>query len=183
VAAEEWQRKTQRVGNLAEFFASSAFARLWSQAAAPQRPSAQSAAVSFLLDTNTVSEWVKPRPNPGLIRWMESADEDTVFVSVVTFAELRYGIERLAAGKRRKRLEDWLSHEVQLRFEGRILAVDARVADLWGRTVARCEAIGRPISSMGAFLSAIAEVHALTLVTRNVSDFSLLKSVVNPWAP
>ena len=64
--------------------------------------------MSFLLDTNAVSEWVKPRPNPGLIEWIESTDEDRVFVSVITFAELRYGVERLAAGRRGRRLEEWL---------------------------------------------------------------------------
>jgi len=137
--------------------------------------------MSFLLDTNAVSEWVKPRPNPGLIEWMESTDEDRVFISVVTFAELRYGVERLAAGGRRRRLEEWLGHELPLRFEGRILAVDGDVADVWGKTVSRSEAAGRPICSMDAFLAATAEIHRLTLVTRNVSDFSLLKAVLNPW--
>lgn len=137
--------------------------------------------MSFLLDTNAVSEWVKPRPNPGLIEWMESTDEDRVFMSVVTFAELRYGVERLAAGGRRRRLEEWLGHELPLRFEGRILAVDGEVADAWGKTVSRSEAAGRPIGSMDAFLAATAEIHRLTLVTRNVSDFPLLKAVLNPW--
>jgi predicted nucleic acid-binding protein len=137
--------------------------------------------MSFLLDTNAVSEWVKPRPNPGLIEWMESTDEDRVFISVVTFAELRYGVERLAAGGRRRRLEAWLGHELPLRFEGRILAVDGEVADAWGKTVSRSEAAGRPIGSMDAFLAATAEIHRLTLVTRNVSDFPLLKAVLNPW--
>jgi predicted nucleic acid-binding protein len=137
--------------------------------------------MSFLLDTNAVSEWVNPRPNPGLIEWMESTDEDRVFISVVTFAELRYGVERLAAGGRRRRLEEWLGHELPLRFEGRILAVDGEVADAWGKTVSRSEAAGRPIGSMDAFLAATAEIHRLTLVTRNVSDFPLLKAVLNPW--
>ena len=137
--------------------------------------------MSFLLDTNAVSEWVKPRPNPGLIEWMESTDEDRVFISVVTFAELRYGVERLAAGGRRRRLEEWLGHELPLRFEGRILAVDGEVADAWGKSVSRREAAGRPIGSMDAFLAATAEIHRLTLVTRNVSDFPLLKAVLNPW--
>jgi hypothetical protein len=137
--------------------------------------------MSFLLDTNAVSEWVKPCPNPGLIEWMESTDEDRVFISVVTFAELRYGVERLAAGGRRRRLEEWLGHELPLRFEGRILAVDGEVADAWGKTVSRSEAAGRPIGSMDAFLAATAEIHRLTLVTRNVSDFPLLKAVLNPW--
>jgi len=137
--------------------------------------------MSFLLDTNAVSEWVKPRPDPGLIGWMEAADEDRIFISVVSLAELSYGVERLAAGKRRNRLEEWLRHELPLRFEGRILAIDADVAEAWGKTVSRSEAAGRPMSAMDAFLAATAEVHRLTLVTRNVSDFPLLKAVVNPW--
>ena len=57
--------------------------------------------MNFLLDTNAVSEWVKPRPDPGVIEWMESTDEDRIFISVITLAELRCGIERLAAGKGR----------------------------------------------------------------------------------
>ena len=137
--------------------------------------------MSFLLDTNTVSEWVKPRPNPGVIRWMESADEDRAFLSVISLAELRYGVERLPSGARRVRLEQWLRDELPLRFEGRILSVNEKIAEAWGRTVSRSEALGRPIGVMDAFLSATAEVHRLTLVTRNVSDFPLLKSVVNPW--
>jgi len=137
--------------------------------------------MSFLLDTNTVSEWVKPRPNPGLIGWMESTDEDRVFISVITFAELRYGVERLAAGGRRRRLEEWLGHELPLRFEGRILPVDGEVADAWGKTVSRSETAGRPIGAMDAFLAATAEIRRLTLVTRNVSDFPQLKAVLNPW--
>jgi predicted nucleic acid-binding protein len=137
--------------------------------------------MSFLLDTNAVSEWTKPRPNPGLIGWMESTDEDRVFISVVTLAELRYGVERLATGARRRRLEAWLGHELPLRFEGRILPVDADVAEAWGKTVSRSDAAGRPIGAMDAFLAATAEFHHLTLVTRDVSDFQLLKAVFNPW--
>jgi predicted nucleic acid-binding protein len=137
--------------------------------------------LSFLLDTNVVSEWVKPRPNPGLIAWMESADEDRIFISVVSLAELRYGVERMAAGRRRSRLEQWLQHELPLRFENRILPVDINVAEAWSRTVSRNEAAGRPIGALDAFLAATAETHRLTLVTRNVSDFPLLKAVLNPW--
>ncbi len=137
--------------------------------------------MNFLLDTNAVSEWVKPRPNPGLIGWMESADEDRIFLSVVSLAELRYGVERMAAGRRRGRLEQWLQHELPLRFEGRILPVDTTVAEAWGRTVSRSEAAGRRMGAMDAFLAATAETHQLTLVTRNVSDFPQLRTVFNPW--
>jgi len=137
--------------------------------------------MSFLLDTNAVSEWVKPRPNPGLVGWMESVDEDRIFISVVSLAELHYGVERLAVGRRRSRLERWLLHELPLRFESRILPVDVNVAEAWGRTVSRSEATGRPIGVIDAFLAATAETHQLTLVTRNVADFSLLRMVHNPW--
>lgn len=138
--------------------------------------------MSFLLDTNAVSEFTKPRPNPGVIAWMEATDEDRIFLSVVSLAELRYGIERMAAGKRRSRLEQWLQEELPARFESRVLPVDAAVADAWGRTVSRNEAVGRPISTIDAFLAATAETHHMTLVTRNVSDFSLLTAVLNPWS-
>ena len=137
--------------------------------------------LNYLLDTNAVSDWVKPRPNPGLIRWMESADEDRVFLSVITLAELRYGVERMPAGARRHRLETWLQRDLPLRFEGRILPVDDRIADAWGKTVSRNEASGHLMSAMDAFLAATAEVHRLTLVTRNVRHFTLLKAVLNPW--
>jgi toxin FitB len=137
--------------------------------------------MSFLLDTNTVSEWVEPRTDVGPMSWMESADEDRIFISVISFAELRYGVDRMAQSSRRSRLEHWLRHELPLRFENRILPVDTQVAELWGQTVSRSEAAGRPISAMDAFLSATAETRQLTLVTRNVSDFPLLKAVLNPW--
>ena len=137
--------------------------------------------MNFLLDTNAVSEWVKPRPNPGVIRWMESADEDRVFLSVISLAELRYGVKRLPSGARRTRLEQWLHDELPLRFEGRTLSVNDKIAEAWGRTVSRSETLGRPIGAMEAFLSATAEVHRLTLITRNVSDFPMLKAVLNPW--
>jgi len=97
-------------------------------------------------------------------------------------AELHHGIKRMAIGKLRHRLEKWLHHELPLRFENRILTVEAKIAEVWGETVSRSEAAGRPISAMDAFLSATAEIHNLTLVTRNVSDFPLLKAILNPWA-
>ena len=136
----------------------------------------------YLLDTNLVSEWTKPRPNAGVIEWLAQVDEDDVFLSVVTFAELRHGIERLPAGRRRKGLHAWLRSELPQRFEGRIVLIDGAIADEWGRLVARHEARGRPIQAMDGLIAATAQVHRLTLVTRNAADFQLsVKSVLNPW--
>jgi predicted nucleic acid-binding protein len=139
--------------------------------------------MSFLLDTNVVSEWVKPQPNPGVVAWLSEADEDAVFISVMTLAELRYGIERMPAGNRRKRLDDWLSNALPIRFEDRILPIDVATADTWGKLMARRQAAGRPMSVADAFIAATVEVHGLTLVTRNAADFEpTLKEIINPWA-
>jgi len=138
--------------------------------------------VNFLLDTNVVSEWVKPHPNPGVVAWLDGMDEDRVFLSAITLAELRYGVERLDEGKRRRRLTEWLEQELTLRFEGRILDVDSAIADRCGKVTARSEVAGRPIGAMDALLAATAEVHQLTMVTHNTSDFSgILKDMLNPW--
>jgi predicted nucleic acid-binding protein len=139
--------------------------------------------MNFLLDTNVVSEWTKPRPNSGVITWLDEADEDRVFLSVATLAELRHGVERLAPGVRRKKLDSWLSEELPIRFESRVLAVTAEVADEWGRVIARCEVGGRPLPAMDGLIASTAIVHGLTLVTRNTADFeTALKSLLNPWS-
>jgi len=139
--------------------------------------------VSFLLDTNVVSEWTKPLPNSGVVRWLAEADEDRLYLTVVTLAELRHGIERLAVGARRKRLEAWIDEELKGRFEQRVLPIDTNVAEHWGRLMARSEAKGRRMHVMDGFLAATAEVHGLTLVTRNVQDFSTAGCpLYSPWA-
>lgn len=125
---------------------------------------------------------MRPRPDVGVVAWLAEADEDRIFISDVTLADLRYGIERMAAGQRRRRLDEWLRDELPLRFEGRVLPVDPVIADAWGRLTASSEASGRPIAVADAFIAATVEVHDLTLVTRNVSDFELtVGAIVNPW--
>jgi toxin FitB len=138
--------------------------------------------VNFLLDTNVVSEWTKQRPDVGVVAWLAEVDEDRVFISVVTLAELRHGVERLPAGARRERLDAWLTRDLPVRFEARMLPVDAGTANAWGRVMARGQAAGRPVGTMDAFIAATAEQHDLTLVTRNITDFEALKvRLVSPW--
>jgi toxin FitB len=139
--------------------------------------------VNFLLDTTAVSEWMKPLPNPSVIRWLAEVDEDRVYLSVMTLAELRYGSGRLPLSARKSRLETWLREELPLRFEGRLLIIETAIADVWGRVMSRCSAAGKPIGVMDAFFAATAEVHGLTLVTRNVSDFTASGiPLLNPWS-
>ena len=139
--------------------------------------------MSFLLDTNVVSEWMKPHPNPGVVRWLQDADEDRVFLSVVTLTELRYGIDRMPLGARRSRLDEWLQDELPLRFESRIVSVDESVASACGTLIARSEVIGHRLEAMDAFIAATAQCHSLTIVTRNARHFApLVESLLNPWS-
>lgn len=139
--------------------------------------------MNFLLDTNVVSEWVKPAPNQGVITWLADADEDRIFLSVVTIVELRYGIEKLPAGARKNRLLEWIEQELPIRFEGRMLEIDPFTADLCGKLIAYSEAIGRRMEIMDAFIAATAQLHNCTVVTRNVSHFKpVIKDVLSPWA-
>jgi toxin FitB len=99
----------------------------------------------------------------AVVSWLASTDEDRIYMSVVTLAELRHGVERVAAGHRRKRLNEWLEAELPQRFGKRILPIDAAVADSWGRIVARCETLGRPIGAMDALIAATAFPFAIVL--------------------
>ena len=140
--------------------------------------------MSFLLDTNVVSEWVRPRPDHSVISWLAEVDEDRVFISVISFAEIRRGIELLAAGRRRERLAAWLADDLPMRFEARILNIDARIAGSWGVVMARGQKIGLTLGSMDAFVAATASAHNLTLATRNVKDFAGLGiPLLDPWQP
>ena len=110
--------------------------------------------MNFLLDTNVVSEWTKPKPDANLVAWLASVDEDRTFLSVVTIAEIKFGIERLKPGQRRAALERWLHSDLKARFGGRILPVDDAVADTWGKVAAARAAAGRPIGIMDGFIAA-----------------------------
>jgi toxin FitB len=99
--------------------------------------------MDFLLDTNVISEWVEPQPDRNVVAWLAEVDEDRVFVSVISLAEIRHGIELMPAGLRRRRLTQWLVQELPLRFENRVLAIAPMVADNWGVVMARSQKAGQ----------------------------------------
>jgi predicted nucleic acid-binding protein len=136
----------------------------------------------FLLDTNCISELVRVKPEPLVMEWMEAADEGLLYLSVLTLGEIRKGLAGLAQGKRRTRLETWLELELQARFSGRILAIDAPVADRWGLLAAQAKSKGMSLPIVNGLLSATALHYNLTVVSRNASDFSNAQvQVLNPW--
>jgi toxin FitB len=138
--------------------------------------------LNYLLDTNVVSEWVKPRPDVNVVEWLADADEDRIFLSVITFGEIRQAVEQMPAGRRRDSLKSWLQDELPARFEGRILMIDLFVAETWGAIMARCSEMGISLGVMDAFFAATARAHGLTLVTRNTKHFEKVGiPLLNPW--
>ena len=136
----------------------------------------------YLLDTNCVSELVRVRPEPRVVEWMETTDEAVIYLSVLTLGEIRKGLAGLPQGRRRTHLETWLAVELTARFSGRILAVDAPVADRWGLLAARAKSRGMSLPIIDGLLAATALHHNLTVVTRNSSDFRNAQvQVLNPW--
>jgi predicted nucleic acid-binding protein len=136
----------------------------------------------FLLDTNCISEMVRIKPEPRVMAWIEAAEESLLYLSVLTVGEIRKGLAGLPQGRRRSRLETWLEVELQARFSGRILSIDTAVADRWGLLAANAKATGKPLSVIDGLLAATAIHHNLTVVSRNVSDFTNTQvPVVNPW--
>ena len=135
--------------------------------------------MSYLLDTNIVSETVRRNPNKTVIAWLDPLPAEALFVSVLTLGEIRKGIEALTDKRRREKLRLWLEHELPAWFEGRVLPVDLAVADRWGRLLAEA---GRPVPSIDSLLAATALHHELRLVTRNAGDFDYPGlQVINPF--
>ena len=136
----------------------------------------------FLLDTNVLSELIKPKPDGNVLRWIEEADESILFLSVLTLGEIRSGIARLGRGARRGRLESWLQVDLRSRFHGRVLPIDEAIADRWGTISATAAFKGKPVPVVDGLIAATALHHNLTLVTRDGSDVAGTGvSTVNPW--
>jgi predicted nucleic acid-binding protein len=137
--------------------------------------------VSYLIDTNVLSELRRKAPELSVVSWFEKRPPASLYLSVLTLGEIRKGIETLTDGKRKLVLRDWLDVDLPTFFTGRILAIDGAVADRWGRIVAGA---GRPVAAIESLLAATAVTHDLILVTRNVKDFIAFPvTTINPWDP
>jgi hypothetical protein len=135
--------------------------------------------MSYLLDTNVISETIRREPNKQVIGWLEHIPAEALFVSVLTLGELRQGIEIPADKKRREKLRLWLEHELPAWFEERVLPIDLAVAKRWGKLLAE---VRRPVPTIDSLLAATALHFELRLVSRNTVDFNYPGlEVINPW--
>ncbi|BDT67874.1 toxin FitB [Comamonadaceae bacterium OS-1] len=136
----------------------------------------------WLLDTNILSELRRPRPEPKVVAWVAAQPLDLLFVSTVTLAEIRFGIELVGDALRREELHEWLTHKVRPMFEGRILPVNEDTLFKWRLLVEDGRKSGHTFTQPDLFIAAIGLQHGLTVVTRDTSDYAKTRvSLLNPW--
>lgn len=135
--------------------------------------------MSYLIDTNVLSELRNRRANAKVVTWMQARPRQSLYLSVLSLGEIRKGIEGVADPAFRQTLTDWLEVELPNYFVGRLLSIDEQVAERWGRVQASA---GRTLPVIDGLLAATALHHDLTLVTRNTKDFAGLDvQLANPW--
>ncbi len=136
----------------------------------------------YLLDTNVISELVKPLPHENVWEWVNALPDEQLFISSITIGELQRGIELLPPSKRRSDYEHWLQEQILTQYADRIIAVDTMVMLQWGTLMAQTAAIGRSLPVFDSLLAATALTHNMHLVTRNAQDFADTGiQIVNPW--
>ena len=136
----------------------------------------------IVLDTNVLSEVMKPAPSPQVLRWMASHPALTLFTTAITQAEILYGVELLSKGKRRAALQAAVDAMFTQDFSGRVLPFDSDAARMFPRIVATRRASGRPIAQFDAQIAAVARSRGAELATRNTGDFEHCGvTLLNPW--
>jgi predicted nucleic acid-binding protein len=138
----------------------------------------------ILLDTNVISELIRPKPDEGVTEWLDTLDSAAVATTAITAAELLYGIARLPAGKRKERLDEAIRGLLEDDLAGRVEPFDAAAAARYAALVSDPDEAGRPISMADAQIAAICLDLGATLATRNTADFEDTGvDLVDPWAP
>ncbi|OAM43421.1 type II toxin-antitoxin system VapC family toxin [Eikenella halliae] len=136
----------------------------------------------ILVDTNVISETLRQQPDPAVVRWMDAQSIETLYLSAVTVAELRYGIAVLPEGRRRQVLHSGLEQSVLPLFEGRILPFDGAAAESYAELMAAARRRGRGVSAADGYIAATAHAAGLMVATRDTSPFEAVGlAVVNPW--
>jgi predicted nucleic acid-binding protein len=136
----------------------------------------------IVLDTNVLSELMRPQPNPQVMDWANGLDPQAIAITAMNEAEIRYGIARLPAGQRRQALEQCWHELMASLFGGQALPFSGEAAHWYGELVSRRERLARPITTADAVIAATTLAHSAQLATRNTADFEAIGlELINPW--
>lgn len=136
----------------------------------------------YLLDTNILSETIKPKPEARVLAWLSAQVPSELFLASLTIGELMRGARKIKEKQRRDRFEKWIEKDLTQQFENRVLPFDGMAAKIWGRLMGDGDRRGRTPSAADAQIAAVAIDHGLTLVTRNLKDFEQFDvKILSPW--
>ena len=136
----------------------------------------------ILVDTNVISEPLRQVPDDRAVAWIDAQAVETLYLSVITVAELRFGVAVLPAGKRRDRLHSRLEEDVLPVFAGRVLPFDLKASEAFAILMAKAQARGKSIGKADGYIAAIAACHGFPVATRDTAPFEAAGvRVVNPW--
>ena len=138
--------------------------------------------MKYLLDTCVISEMIKSKPDKNVISWLQEQNENSLYLSVLTFGEIEKGIEKASDRIRKQKLRLWVEDDLKKRFEGRIIPIDFSIAAEWGKVQGKAELLGKPMPTIDGLIAVSGLVNQCTVVTRNVSDMEQSSAELsNPW--
>ena len=138
--------------------------------------------MNYLLDTNIISELISKKPNQKVIDFINSLDENNVFLSVITIGEIKSGIQNVQDQNKKEKLSYWLNNDLLQRFDNRIINIDTNIMLSWGEINQQLKTIGKPLPIMDSIIGATCISLDFTLVTRNEKDFQNLDiKIINPF--
>lgn len=138
--------------------------------------------MKYLLDTSVISELISNRPNPDVVDFIDSLDQENIYLSAITVGEIAKAIQKLTNAQRKEKLEKWLREDLLVRFEGNIIPLDTNIFIRWGELSAKLEGIGVEQPAIDSLIAATVLTHRMVLVTINETDFENMEiEIVNPW--
>ncbi|MDO8955126.1 MAG: type II toxin-antitoxin system VapC family toxin [Gammaproteobacteria bacterium] len=138
--------------------------------------------MKFLMDTNVISETLKPEPDRKAMKWLREQSMSNLHLSVFTIGEILKGVKLKADGSRKTLLQHWIEIEIPEKFKGRIIPIDIKVMEAWSTIIAENSKTGRSLPVVDSLIAATAIAYNLKLITRNVKDFDGIVDYINPFA-
>jgi toxin FitB len=139
--------------------------------------------LKYLLDTCVISEIIKPQPDENILSWVQEKNEDSLYLSVLTFGEIEKGIEKALDSARKRKLQLWVEQDLKQRFENRIIPIDLEISARWGVIQGQAELVGKSMPVIDGLIAVSGLVHNCIVVTRNIADMEQSAvELLNPWS-